>query len=401
MMTGALVLLVALSLPQTAQAGSTEVDLGAPSADIPRLPEIQPASAPTTRTPSDDPAYGTWQNDFLAAADVIRQGHPDELAEVVVGDDLNSGTVGFAAAAPAEALEQLGKLGRVRVTENLGYTEKSVSDTAAQVYSLAKATLGPEAELNTYYDGADGNFHVKYSSSAPADDAYLRSSISAQLVLPGNKRLVVESDPSDMLEMQNLQGGHVTYWSGILMCTSAFPVKKRDGADIGVLTAGHCPGATTQWVPGGGMYFSVQPNSQSTSSSYPGGDFRWLRSSEMFDGLTWTGTDYRRFAGAGIAALNSNICKYGATTGYGCSRVAQLFVGSQSRVLPEDGGGLYDVYPLTCSATNITAGGDSGGPWYSQNVAYGVHTAGGASRSCWSSAALALSRFNLVLWTGP
>ncbi|RFA12853.1 hypothetical protein B7R22_14475 [Subtercola boreus] len=198
MMTGALVLLVALSFPQASQAGSTEVGPAASSADVLRLPEIQPTSAPAARMPSDDPAYGTWQNDFLAAADVIRQGYPDDLAEVVVGDDLTTGTVSFAGAAPVEALDQLGRLGGVRVTENIGYTEKSVSETAAQVYSLAKAALGPEAELNTYYDGADGNFHVKYRSSAPPDDAYLQSSISAQLDLPGNKRLEVESDPSDM-----------------------------------------------------------------------------------------------------------------------------------------------------------------------------------------------------------
>ncbi|MDF2443173.1 MAG: hypothetical protein JWR01_1376 [Subtercola sp.] len=91
----------------------------------------------------------------------------------------------------------------------------------------------------------------------------------------------------------------------------------------------------------------------------------------MFDGLTWTGTDYRRFTGAGLAALNASLCKYGAVSGYGCSRVAQLYVGSQSKVLPEDGGGIYDVYPLTCS------------------------------RSCWSATNLALARFNLTLWTGP
>lgn len=298
--TLALTLIMATSLVQSVQparAGATRVDAALAPVAVPQAPQAVPASMPVLRQPSDDPANGTWQNDFLRAADLIRQAHPDDLAEVVVGDDSRSGTVSFARAAPADALEQLAGLGSVRMIENLGYTEKQVSDAAEKVYQLAKAELGPEAEINTYYDGSDGNFHVRYQSSGGSTNGYdarLQESMSSQLTLPGDKRLEVESDPADMLKVQNLQGGHVTYFAGGLMCTSAFPVKKNDGAEIGVLTAGHCPGATTQWVPGGGMYFSVQPNSQSTSSSYPGGDFRWLWSREMW--LLSRGTDVRRIS---------------------------------------------------------------------------------------------------------
>ncbi|MDF2443174.1 MAG: hypothetical protein JWR01_1377 [Subtercola sp.] len=195
--TAGLLLVVAMSLSQTARADSAADDSVVPSSGQQLPTGARPTQVPAPRQPSDDPVNGTWQNDFMAAADAIRQAYPDDLAEVVVGQDLNSGTVSFAGAAPVEALEQLGMLGGVRVVENLGYTEKSVSDAAAQVYSLAKAALGPDADVNTYYDGADGNFHVKYSASVPPDggsDARLQQSISAQLVLPGDKRLVVSNN---------------------------------------------------------------------------------------------------------------------------------------------------------------------------------------------------------------
>lgn len=205
------VILVAMSSSQAASAVQAQQEAVLASAGgslpLPPPPEFPVGQQTADRESADDPAFGTWQNDFLAATDVIRQAHPDELAEVVVGDDGVSGRVAFRAAAPVDALDQLGVLGNVRVLEGYGYSEEDVSDAAERVYALAKQLLGPEAEINTSYDGSDGNFHVRYGlPDAAADtesDAHLQASMAAQLALPGGKRLVIDPDHTDLLQPQN------------------------------------------------------------------------------------------------------------------------------------------------------------------------------------------------------
>lgn len=69
-------------------------------------------------------------------------------------------------------------------------------------------------------------------------------------------------------------------------------------------------------------------------------------------------------------------------------------------VMPEDGGGRYYVGPLRGVDQSITLPGDSGGPWFLTNTAYGIHSAVIGDGSVFSLMSNALSRFDLILWTG-
>lgn len=149
--------------------------------------------------------------------------------------------------------------------------------------------------------------------------------------------------------------------------------------------------------------FTVAPFSQATTDVYPGGDFRWLWSSQMFSGQTHVNNgDLRTFRAAAIAPFNASACKFGNTTGYGCGTVTVSGIYKDVTVMPEDGGGTYRAGPFRGVGTHITAGGDSGGPWFLNSVAYGVHqgTNLAGSISVWSHVTNALTRFNLQLWAG-
>lgn len=134
-------------------------------------------------------------------------------------------------------------------------------------------------------------------------------------------------------------------------CTSGFSVIYYPTGAKGITTAGHCSDYQTyngtvlpyQWGTTGGIY-DVQWHTA------PGFGVRnWV-----WDG---SGTRYifdKRFRSS--QAVGQLVCKYGMTTGYACGYIADTaFDGVNIRV-----------------ANTPVQGGDSGGPWFLGNTAYGT-----------------------------
>lgn len=133
-------------------------------------------------------------------------------------------------------------------------------------------------------------------------------------------------------------------------CTTGFSVKYLPTGEKGVTTAGHC--LDTQyyngwqlpykWGNGGGVY-DIQWNSA------PGLTVR---------NLVWDGT-YNRFIYnykfRSSQYVGEWVCKYGRTTGYGCGQIINTAF---------DGVNVQVNIPVSY--------GDSGGPWFWNNTAYGT-----------------------------
>ncbi len=65
--------------------------------------------------------------------------------------------------------------------------------------------------------------------------------------------------------------------------------------------------------------------------------------------------------------MGSQVCKQGKTTGYTCGTISTISYCAS---------GACTWVRVAGNGTNLSEGGDSGGPWFSGNTAYGSHTYG-------------------------
>lgn len=93
------------------------------------------------------------------------------------------------------------------------------------------------------------------------------------------------------------------------------------------------------------------------------GDGQWASSSEAVSNTFYYAPGSRRVVNAVRNAVSGQrLCKYGRTTGATCDDVRSL---SSCR---------GDYCNLVMMQNRLASGGDSGGPWYWGNTAYGLHS---------------------------
>ncbi len=165
----------------------------------------------------------------------------------------------------------------------------------------------------------------------------------ANVQLPGNARVVKTNGFPK--EATNIYGG-----LALTDCTSGFSVRSASGVN-GITTAGHCAdsqqysGVSLPWISGttGGVT-DIQWN----LVQYPHSNPNWI----------WDGTYNRYIFNTKFRASQSVgewVCKYGRASGYTCGTIQDKnFDGVNVRV------------------NTLVQGGDSGGPWFWNNTAYGT-----------------------------
>jgi hypothetical protein len=183
------------------------------------------------------------------------------------------------------------------------------------------------------------------------DSTYLETTLqAAQTQLPANIQVIEVSElPKDV---QSIYGG-VTLKddSGIPRCTAGFSV--MDSNDVkGITTAGYCRdelyyiGTKLPWVNGTlGGDFDIQ---------WHRGDHAFVVKNWIYDGTYGRNILFQMFREN--QAVGFFVCKYGMTTGPACACIGSTtFNGVNVRV------------------DNIVVDhGDSGGPWFLGNTAYGT-----------------------------
>lgn len=177
----------------------------------------------------------------------------------------------------------------------------------------------------------------------------------------------------EVLTVDELSHEQATLYGGLSLstCTSGFAVR-NSGGTRGITTAAHCGNA--QSYSGTALTFQ--------SERYTGAyDVQWHTHSGstfrnwVFDGLSDTSTPYYRTITATKSrtsqALNEFVCKYGKTTAYTCGYISDKSYLSSS---PSDATATY--IRVHRDGVNLSEGGDSGGPWFASNTAYGIHHSG-------------------------
>ncbi|MDQ0372086.1 hypothetical protein [Cellulomonas humilata] len=359
------------------------------------------------------PGALTWQEKFDRAATVLRERFPETFAEAVIEGE-NRGRIAFKGALPAGARTAASLPKGASLVAGAQYSERELEGISLALLTKAEEEFVGAESVASYLDWRDRSFHVvrtEATQSAADKAATARAAepsaetfsaqVSEEIDLPDGFGLVVEAKEEPIAGSEAYDGGDWLMNGDRPWCTAAFPVKKRTSAHLGVLTAGHCPGNLT-YTGNKANIFTVLSGSLSTNDGAIGGDFRWFWSSQMFSGRTYVGAPtapYRNFSAAAKPSVNSTVCKYGGKTGYGCAKMVYTAL-YYSPKIPDGGGNPYRVGPLGGVASHITTDGDSGGPWFYNYTAYGIHSGFVNGGSAFSYVTHALSTFDLVLWAG-
>jgi len=166
----------------------------------------------------------------------------------------------------------------------------------------------------------------------------------SNIVLPEHTHIIKVNEIGN--EVTDIYGG-----LALTTCTSGFSVVDNEGT-AGITTAGHC--SNQQYYNGVLLPFKAG----TTGGDY---DIQWHRGDHAFnvvgrieDGLGGRAILDEKFRESQV--VGDFVCKYGKTTGRECGLIAEVYVnGTNVRV--------DDV---------TVEGGDSGGPWFLSDMAYGT-----------------------------
>jgi hypothetical protein len=170
------------------------------------------------------------------------------------------------------------------------------------------------------------------------------------------------------LQQQHTRGG-----ANLSTCTAGFVVANSAGTR-GVTTAAHCGSTQTYFEFGGTSYPATFVAERYDADE----DVQWHTTThdeypEFYADLTTTARVLTGRRLRSSTAVGNTACHRGKNSGYSCGSV-------QSTTFQP----TYSCNGFTCSATYISVagpslaceGGDSGGPWFNGQTAFGVHVAG-------------------------
>ncbi|MGH3734749.1 MAG: S1 family peptidase [Micromonosporaceae bacterium] len=267
----------------------------------------------------------------------------------------------FAGAVPAAAYAatqgQSGMTLRGGAEESLAALQRRTDAVHADLVAQGRS------QVTTSYDVKTGT--VEASLQLPAgEQAASRAKLMS--ALPASARrdgVAVEFVPGEVSGDEHTRGGARTPGDSGGLCTTGFSVA-RNGV-YGFVTAGHCANARDYQEPqSGGLRYDAPYRAQHRGDW---GDFQWHTTSHAEYAEFYTSdTGYRPVNGYdGSISTGDYVCKYGRTTGYGCSDVYRVNV-----TVTVDG---FTYRRLVAVEDYITSGGDSGGPWFLVYDATGVH----------------------------
>lgn len=231
--------------------------------------------------------------------------------------------------------------------------------------------------------GPDGGVGPVGNTDAPATpttatDAEL-AALAAKMTAAYQGRIKVAYsivDGRGYVDTARFEGGR-----SMSTCTAGFAARERSTRTYGIITAGHCQssqvmnGVTLPWLKG---YASVQADAQ--LHKIPTGDGHVLTSdfvcSQHSPYTCTVSGDISRYRMRGQIA-----CHTGMASGTSCGTVDNVYFKPtyNGACLDSDWGLSVDCHNLFVRVQGSTLRqcvGDSGGPWFRRNTAYGIHKGG-------------------------
>ena len=231
------------------------------------------------------------------------------------------------------------------------------------------------AVSGAYVDEQTGAIHVTVDGTAATTD--LRAARLEDLAPAG---VTVEVEYTGGATSDQLRGGLplVVTSSGTATCTTGFSVRTSSGT-TGVVTAAHCGNTLSYQSYSSSAVKSLTFRSESKNAH---ADVQWhsgpVSASPSFYASSTTSA--RTVVGLAYRAdmVGSYACHRGRTTGYSCGTV-------QTVSYRPTYDGACGSSPCAATWARVTGsglkcyGGDSGGPWFLSNRAYGIHKGGSSS----------------------
>ena len=153
-------------------------------------------------------------------------------------------------------------------------------------------------------------------------------------------------------------------------CTSGFAVQSSGGT-LGLSTAGHCPDVT--FYEGHSLPLQAQQFSGSVDAQWHTAPGLHV-TNRAWDGIVDSTPNYRFITATKERAQQVPgewVCKFGMTTFYTCGTI------NTTSYAPSYVPGVNATYVRVTGGTQEqSVGGDSGGPWFSGNTAYGLMSGG-------------------------
>ncbi|MBW8485544.1 S1 family peptidase [Actinomadura parmotrematis] len=315
----------------------------------------------------------------------LQNAYPQEYSGAAIVGEGARAWIGFKGPIRARAVELARTLPvPVELIGGKGFSEKELNDAAIDTFDRV-ADRPDVATAESGYDITSGTVEV---SAVPRD----RLSSAGKRRLPASLRpartlaagavgvRVELVDEIGATPETSMNGGG--FLNGTILCTAGFTVRK--GKVRGIATAHHCSVKnssfdffnhnhkghfTTVWLRGrhGGRYGDM---SWYTSGSYKAVPYFYYAPNKR--------RQVKRYL---FPSVGQKICNYGRTTSAKCDTVYK-----NGRCVKY--AGLPKYCNLTATTHDRTRPGDSGGPWYWGNDAYGLH-----------SGSMTISKHNRSLFT--
>lgn len=322
-----------------------------------------------------------WQNAFALLATEIEEDHPDTFAGAAIEDPgKRQASIAFAGVAPAEAIKAVAEASLADVSiEVVGGRPWSIRELDERMIAVHRA-ISARSELvtsvSTTYDHETGSIATEV---APVNLAVARESAATDLLIKELLSTVpedVRSSVADVAVRNDLKntpeavvGGGRIEWagSGQLECSGGFTIKHSSQV-TGIVTAGHCRNTSLTYENFDGASEDAM-NHGGGSAGGEWGDFQWHRVDDTENDDFYANDNVLRdVTGVAHPVMNQTLCRYGQSFQADCADVQDL-----SACASGSAEGGYEVCRLVRTDNDISDGGDSGGPWYYGNTAYGVH----------------------------
>lgn len=289
--------------------------------------------------------------------------YPDRLAGISYDPMTQVTSVSFKGGTPAGLADTVAAFPVLNVVVlSASLTLAEVDGAVKLVHNTLRLVL-PEETITSEFDHGTIRVGVELS---PIVEALGVSRLIAAAFPGGTIQVAGQSIPIDVTvgvasvgEDDVIRGGALLGGSSSssFSCTSGWPVRESGTTRVGLVTADHCPNSMSYSGRNVLTYRVSVPTGQ--------GDIQFMSSSESVGNEFYTAVGvYREVTGRGTPVVGMRLCKFGRTTGNTCDDVRAT-------------GTCRNSYCNLVSMQNRKAdSGDSGGPWYSGNTAYGVHSGG-------------------------
>lgn len=300
-----------------------------------------------------------WQTQFIQVADKLEEKYPDTFAGAVFEKDGSGAWFAFKHDIPKDAISAVNELpATIKLYGQRGFSEMELKSKLDLVHYNTLMHDGV-IDVHSYYD---------------IDTGYITIEAQPKEVLSTVEKSIIKSEIQKKHSQNNLinikinfvdeiDGGEdrSTMRGGAYLdtCTTGFTVRSNTG--VAVTTAHHCSGGTRVYE---NHFSGTSILSRITSHAGIYGDLA-VYSNPSMSAIPFFYSNYnmgRYTEGMGSPRVGINVCKFGKKSGTSCDKVYRLNTARGS-------------YSGMAATENRRADrGDSGGPWYYGNAAFGVHS---------------------------